>query len=110
LGAIKSQAFWGCRLDEADIAARAEILADFIEATCRHHSLARAPIAVRFSNGAIMAAALLLTRPGLLGGAILLKPLSPFVDDLPNRLDGTPVLIIDGEKDTRRSPSTLTGD
>ena len=25
-------------------------------------------------------------------------------DDLPARLDGTPVLIIDGEKDSRRSP------
>ena len=51
-----------------------------------------------------MAAALLLTRPGLLAGAILFRPLSPFRDELPARLDGTPVLIIDGEKDSRRSP------
>ena len=51
-----------------------------------------------------MAAALLLTRPGLLAGAILFRPLSPFRDDLPTGLDGTPVLIIDGEKDSRRSP------
>jgi phospholipase/carboxylesterase len=34
-----------------------------------------------------MAAALLLTRPGLLAGAILYRPLSPFRADLPTRLD-----------------------
>ena len=50
-----------------------------------------------------MAAALFLTRPGLLEGAILFRPLSPFRDDPPSRRYGTPVLIIDGEKDTRRS-------
>jgi phospholipase/carboxylesterase len=30
--------------------------------------------------------------------------LSPFTDDPGVRLDGIPVLIIDGEKDSRRSP------
>jgi phospholipase/carboxylesterase len=50
-----------------------------------------------------MAAALLLTRPGLLAGAVLFRPLSPFQDDLPTYLYGAPVLIIDGEKDSRRS-------
>jgi phospholipase/carboxylesterase len=51
-----------------------------------------------------MVAALLLKRPGLLAGAILFRPLSPFQDHLPTRLDAAPVLIIDGEKDSRRSP------
>lgn len=51
-----------------------------------------------------MAAALLLTRPKLLAGAILFRPLSPFGHDLPTRLDGIPALIIDGAKDGRRSP------
>lgn len=91
-------------IDEADIAARIPVLADFIEATSTRHSFTRAPVAIGFSNGAIMAAALLLTHPGLLAGAILFRPLSPFADDLPIRLNGTPVLIMDGEKDTRRSP------
>ena len=91
-------------IDEADIASRAAILADFIGAASSQYGFARAPIAIGFSNGAIMAAALLLTRPGLLAAAILFRPLSPFRDDLPARLDGTPVLIIDGEKDTRRAP------
>jgi phospholipase/carboxylesterase len=91
-------------IDEADITARVSLLADFIEAASARYSLTRAPIAIGFFNGAIMAAALLLTRPGLLAGAMLFRPLSPFRDDLPTRLDGAPVLIIDGEKDSRRSP------
>jgi len=92
------------RVDEADIEAKAPVLAEFIEASCARYNLARRPIAIGFSNGAIMAAALLLAHPGLLAGAILFRPLSPFTHDLPYRLDSTPVLIIDGEKDSRRSP------
>jgi phospholipase/carboxylesterase len=91
-------------IDETDISFRAAILVEFIEAAKTQYGHSRAPIAVGFSNGAIMAAALLLTRPGLLAGAVLFRPLSPFRDDLPARLDGTPILIIDGEKDSRRSP------
>ncbi len=92
------------RVDEADIEAKAPALAEFIEASCARYNVARRPIAIGFSNGAIMAAALLLAHPGLLAGAILFRPLSPFTHDLPHRLDSTPVLLIDGEKDSRRSP------
>jgi phospholipase/carboxylesterase len=92
------------RVDEADIAARASVLADFITTSFAGYGLTGRPVAIGFSNGAIMAAALLLARPGLLSAAILFRPLSPFSDDLPHRLDGTPVLIIDGAKDSRRSP------
>jgi phospholipase/carboxylesterase len=88
-------------IDEADITARVSLLTDFIEAASARYSFTRVPIAIGFS--AIIAAALLLTRPGLLAGAILFRSLSPFRDDLPTRLEGTPVLIIDGEKDNRRS-------
>lgn len=48
-------------IDEADITACIPVLTDFIHAT----------IAIAFSNGAVMAAALLLTQPSLLAGAIL---------------------------------------
>lgn len=91
------------RVDEADIEAKAPVLAAFIEASRGRYNVARHPVAIGFSNGAIMAAALLLAHPGLLAGAILFRPLSPFTHDLPNRLNRTPVLIIDGEKDSRRS-------
>jgi phospholipase/carboxylesterase len=92
------------RVDEADLEAKAPVLAKFIEAACARYNLARQPIAIGFSNGAIMAAAMLLAHPGLLAGAILFRPLSPFTHDLPSRLDSTAVLIVDGEKDSRRSP------
>jgi phospholipase/carboxylesterase len=92
------------RVDEADIAAKAPVLAEFIEASCARYNFARRPISIGFSNGAIMAAALLLAHPGLLAGAILFRPLSPFTHDDQHRLDNTPVLIIDGDRDSRRSP------
>lgn len=92
------------RVDEADIAARVPVLAEFIGAACGHYGLNGRPIAIGFSNGAIMAAALLLTHPGLLAGAVMFRPLSPFTGDLPTHLDGTPALILDGDSDNRRSP------
>jgi phospholipase/carboxylesterase len=92
------------RVDEADIASRVPTLAEFIQTTCAGYHLEARPVAVGFSNGAIMAAALLLTHPELLAGAILFRPMSPFTDELPHRLSGAPVLIIDGAHDARRSP------
>jgi phospholipase/carboxylesterase len=59
------------RAGGADINTRNPVLADFILAASTRYGLTRAPIAIGFSNGAIMAAALLLTRPSLLAGAIL---------------------------------------
>ena len=91
-------------IDEADLAARIPALAGFIAAAGADHGFATPPVAIGFSNGAIMAAALLLTHPTLFAGAILLRPLSRFPEDQPSRLGGKPVLIIDGEKDGRRSP------
>ena len=73
-------------LDEADIAARVPILADFMAAASTRYNFTREPIAIGFSNGAIMAAALLLTRPKLMAGAILFRPLSPFATRRANPL------------------------
>jgi phospholipase/carboxylesterase len=91
-------------IDEADILARILALAGFIAAAGVRYEFRGAPVAAGFSNGAIMTAGLLLTHPTLLSGAMLFRPLLPFVQDLPVRMDGTPVLIIDGAKDSRRSP------
>jgi phospholipase/carboxylesterase len=91
-------------IDEADLTARIAPLAGLMAAASNEHNFARPPVVIGFSNGAIMAAALLMTHPTLFAGGVLLRPLSPFRDDLPTRLDATPVLIIDGEKDSRRSP------
>jgi phospholipase/carboxylesterase len=61
-------------IDGADINGRTPVLADFILAASTCYGFTRAPIAIGFSNGAIMAAALLLTHPSLLAGDILLRP------------------------------------
>ena len=83
--------------------AKASVLAAFIEASRARYNFSGRPIAIGFSNGAVMAASMLLAPPGLLAGAILFRPLSPFTHDLPHRLDSTPVRIVDGEKHSRRS-------
>jgi phospholipase/carboxylesterase len=83
--------------------AKAPELVAFIEASRARYNFSGRPMAIGFSNGAIMAASLLLTHPGLLAAAILFRPLSPFAHDLPHRLVNTPVPIVDGEKDSRRS-------
>lgn len=91
------------RVNEADLLARVPVLARFIETSCATHDLRSEPLAVGFSNGAIMAAALLATHPGLLAGAILFRSLSPFTDDFECNLANVPVLLIDGANDARRS-------
>jgi phospholipase/carboxylesterase len=87
-----------------DLIARLQVLADFIERTITTQVSGTAPIAVGFSNGAIMGAALLLMRPEALSGAVLMRPLLPFSPDVVADLPATPVPIIDSEKDIRRSP------
>ena len=91
-------------IDEENLLANALSLADFIEAARAAYRFLKPPIAVGFSNGAIMAAALLLTRPDLLAGAILFRPLSPFAQYTMRPRNGVPVLTIDGAHDKRREP------
>jgi phospholipase/carboxylesterase len=67
-------------IDEADISELTPVLAQCIQDIMASRGLTMAPVAIGFSNGAIMAAALLLTRPWLLTGAILFRPLSPVSD------------------------------
>ena len=62
--------------DEDDVRRRADELADFVAEARAAYGLA-APIAVGFSNGANIAAALLLLRPDALAGAVLLRAMVP---------------------------------
>lgn len=84
--------------DEADVRARADELAQFIHEARRAYGLAP-PVAVGFSNGANIAAALLLTRPQVLAGAVLMRAMVPLAQSAPVDLEGRRVLLLSGSAD-----------
>jgi phospholipase/carboxylesterase len=84
--------------DEDDVRRRAAELGAFVTEARQRHGLA-APIAVGFSNGANIAAALLLTQPGVLAGAVLLRAMVPLSEPPAIDLKGKPVLILSGAAD-----------
>jgi predicted esterase/catechol 2,3-dioxygenase-like lactoylglutathione lyase family enzyme len=86
--------------DQQDLARRTEDLAQFIEAAITTYALDRDGIlAVGFSNGANIAGSLLLRRPGLLRGAVLLSPMVPYEPERLPDLTGTSVFIGAGRSD-----------
>lgn len=84
--------------DEDDVRARAAELAVFIAEARTAYGLA-APVAVGFSNGANIAAALLLTQPDVLAGAVLLRAMVPLAVPPPADLAGRRVLLLSGAMD-----------
>lgn len=85
--------------DLDDLKTRTHQLADFVENAGRTYQLADRPIAVGFSNGANIAASILLLRPGVLRGALLIRPMVPLVPEPLPSLDGVPVAILAGRAD-----------
>jgi phospholipase/carboxylesterase len=84
--------------DEDDVRRRANELADFVAAARSRYGLS-APIALGYSNGANIAAAVLLLRPDVLAGAILLRAMVPLRQAPTPDLAGKPVLIVSGKSD-----------
>jgi phospholipase/carboxylesterase len=84
--------------DEADVVRRAHELADFVTEARAAYGLA-ALVAVGFSNGANIAAAVLQLRPEALAGAALLRAMVPLAEPPPVDLTGKPVLILSGATD-----------
>jgi phospholipase/carboxylesterase len=85
--------------DLEDLRARTHELADFVEAAGRSYGLDGPPVAVGFSNGANIAGAMLLLRPGVLRAALLLRPMVPLVPDPLPALAGVPVALHAGRAD-----------
>jgi len=86
--------------DLDDLRRRTIELADFVDEARATYDLGPVPpVAVGFSNGANIAAAMLLLRPGTLGGALLLRPMVPLVPDPLPALAGVPVQINAGTAD-----------
>jgi len=86
--------------DEEDLVNRTHELASFVEEAASEYGLdPKRLFAVGFSNGANIAASLLLLHPGLLAGAVLLRAMTPFeLETLPD-LSGTPVYLAAGRSD-----------
>ncbi|MCC6947058.1 MAG: alpha/beta hydrolase [Bradyrhizobiaceae bacterium] len=91
--------------DIEDLKARTEELADFIESARKAYGIGK-PIALGFSNGANIAWSLLLNRPETLAGAILIRGMLPFDPPSLPKLDGLPVLMLNGSADPIVPPET----
>jgi predicted esterase len=86
--------------DLEDLARQTDALASFVDAAATTYRLDRDRIvAVGFSNGANIAASLLLRRGAHLRGAVLLSPMLPFEPEAPPDLGGVSVFVGAGERD-----------
>ncbi len=86
--------------DEEDLHRRTDELAAFVRAAAAEHGLDPAQIdALGYSNGANIAASLLLLHPGLLRRAVLLRAQLPLAPEAPVDLRGARVLIAAGRTD-----------
>jgi len=87
------------RFDLPDVERRAAELAAWVDAAKAGYGLAgRKVVALGFSNGANIAAALLLRHPGSLAGAVLLRGQAT-LDATDASAAGVPVLLISGAMD-----------
>jgi predicted esterase len=86
--------------DLEDLATRTAQLGDFIAAASARYGFSlQSTYAVGFSNGANIAASLLLTRPAILAGAVLLRAMVPFEPKTPPDLARRAVLLSEGRAD-----------
>ena len=86
--------------DLEDLALRTTELADFVvEAATEYGFDAGRLIAVGYSNGANIAASLLLSRPEVLAGGILMRPMLPFEPQGVPAVSGKRVLLSAGRTD-----------
>ncbi len=87
--------------DLEDLKAQTDALAAFVRAAAGHYQFdLEKLVAVGYSNGANIAASILLRRPGLLSAAMLLRAMIPLIpEELPD-LRGVDVWIAGGKQDT----------
>ncbi len=86
--------------DEEDVVRRANELAEFIPKAAAQFEFDPAKLtAAGYSNGANIAAAVLLLRPGVIKSAILLRAMVPITPSLVPELSGTRALICSGTRD-----------
>lgn len=95
--------------DLEDLAVRTNELAEFITAAAEEYGLeASRLVALGYSNGANIAASLMLTRADVLGGGVLLRAMVPFEPASLPDLSGKSVLLCAGESDPIIPPASTT--
>ena len=91
--------------DQQDLALRTDELAGFVAAAASQYKFdAGRVIAVGYSNGANIAASLLLLHPEVLAGAVLFHAMVPLVPEQLPDLRGVPVFMGAGRSDTMIAP------
>jgi predicted esterase len=86
--------------DQQDLAVRTRDLRDFVRAATSSYGLdPHRIVAVGYSNGANIASSLMFRCPDVLAGAVLFRPMVPFVPENRPDLSGVPVLMCVGAYD-----------
>lgn len=86
--------------DHEDLVFRTHELAEFVEAAFEEYGLDRGGlVAAGYSNGANIAASVVLLHPGLLRAAVLFRAMVPFEPEVTPDLSGMPVFMASGERD-----------
>jgi predicted esterase len=94
--------------DLDDLRVRTAGLADFVSWAAGEYGFDPGEVtAIGFSNGANIAASLLLLRPGTLAGAVLFRAMVPLEPESPPALAGVRVLIGAGRADPLVRPSEV---
>lgn len=91
--------------DHEDLVFRTHELAAFVEAATTEYGFDREKlIATGYSNGANIAASLMLLHPGLLKAAVLFRSMVPFEPETVPNLSGMPVFMAAGRQDQMIAP------
>jgi phospholipase/carboxylesterase len=91
--------------DHEDLVFRTHELADFVKAASKEYGFDLSKlVGVGFSNGANIAASLMLLHPGLLWAAVLFRAMVPFEPEEMPDLSGMPVFLAAGRRDQMIPP------
>jgi len=91
--------------DQEDLVFRTHELSDFILAASQEYGFDPSRlVGVGYSNGANVAASLMLLHPGLLRAAILFRAMVPFEPEEAPDLSGMPVFLAAGSRDRMIAP------
>jgi phospholipase/carboxylesterase len=91
--------------DHEDLVRRTHELADFVEAASQQYGFNPSKVvAAGYSNGANIAASLMLLHPGLLRAAVLFRAMVPFEPEESPDLSGMPVSLAAGRRDQMIPP------